>query len=116
MRKFGLTLVVTAILLAGTRPAAGDEVAEKFVHRTGFAIEMPAGWDRDARQEKGSVVFAAVYDKAPKKYVMFRVEHGPSDGFESAAWLAGEKASAAKTFGPDRPRPSRQQRNCGSGT
>ena len=65
---------------------------------SGLVIKVPEGWARDPRSEKGPVRFAATYDIAKRKYVLFRVEAGPAAGFDANAWLTAESKSVEGAF------------------
>jgi len=93
-----LFLFFPCLALFAALPASA---AEPFTDSTGLVVELPDGWNRDRQTERGAMRFAATFQPEKedgKKYVLFQVVAGPSDGFDQSAWMEHQRPMLSKIF------------------
>jgi len=89
MRKLALFLLLTPLA------ARAEEFTDP---ASGLQIEIPEGWDRDTRQEKDPVKFAAILDLAPGKFVRVTIGTQPAERFTADGWLGHHETEQKKNL------------------
>lgn len=94
MWKIALLLMIWPLL------AVAQEDTETVTDKaSGLVVQVPEGWDREARREQGSVRFSAILDLAPghHEYVTFEIVAERAQ-FGADDWIAAQKSSLSNVF------------------